>query len=195
MYNREFLCWLAGFIQLSTQIDPKFHLSPLQRKVILNHAKLCQEVSQGKLTLYADYVLRFVLDEEKCGIESLSQYTLEQFKLLADQLTDNELCYYMQGYFEISRQSIWNRDCLDLVMNLFECNVTGLSNDLRAQYYQWRRELQGEDNSITKLYDCTVWMRKLNSIFMHSIDDEYEGFQDEETKKRLQAIHDGTTAQ
>lgn len=181
MLNREFICWVGGFVELSLICGDKFELSTDQRRIILAHAKLCQEVCKDEIILFVDFILHFVMNEEKCESTFFLKSVYREFEKLNDVLTCNELCYYMQGYFEIGQTQTWTRSCLTRLIYLCEKNQSGLIKDLRIEYCRWREAYAA---AVTE-YNCEKWKSLLNSIFLHSIDNSY-GAQDQE---KLDKIH------
>ena len=72
MFNRDFLSWLAGFVELSgLRNQGEFHLDEYQRKVILAHVNLVKEVTHDQLTLFSEYILEFIHDGDRCKEDTL----------------------------------------------------------------------------------------------------------------------------
>ena len=151
-------------------------------------------------TLFSEFILDFIQDgTDKCKEEYFEEVVQNQFAGMMDSLTSAELCYYMQGFFEIGQQKnwcdAWNGACIKRLQFFCETNRTGLFKPLRQEYYKWRVFLGDEEKHTDaigeeKLYDCKSWQGLLNSLFSHVIDNSYAGLQSEESKSHLQAIHD-----
>ena len=186
MLVREFVCWLAGFLEFSSLLDPSWTLTPKHRSIILAHAKLCQEVCQDRLTLFLEYTLWSVMDPTQSPQTFLVPHALQEFRKYNDVLTSNELSYYLQGYFEIADSTSWNAPMVARFLQLCELNQTGLAKALREEYRKCRVWLESSPPGDS--YDCRPWREALNRLFLHSIDASYGG--DEGTQERWQGIHD-----
>jgi hypothetical protein len=144
MFNREFVCWLAGFVELTNWNlgFEQWDLSEYQRRVILAHAKLCQTVCKDEITLFIEYVLSHILGSTQISSDDFKTFVANEFKSYRNVLSSNELCYYMQGFFEIAQQQqwcrYWNKEAVSRMVQLCEQNQTGLSRAVRQEYAKWR---------------------------------------------------------
>ena len=105
-------------------------------------------------------------------------------------MTNQCFCYWLQGYFEISRQATLTKEKI-LIINETLKKVTEPLGD----FNQWLNKLlmyfeTQSYNQALLTYFLPVISRQLNLIFYHVIDNSYDtDLSHEEGKK----IHDGLT--
>lgn len=174
MRNMEFASWLAGFVLIC---EPTA-LSPTQIKCIESHAKLCEYTEKGRLTI-TNHMIRYMLHE--VSIEDFKTHVLMQFETLPSH-TSEEICYFLQGVFEIDGRCEWSLKDVEIVSELLDCNTWGLAPFLIELYYKLlafsstkKREPDG-NNSIeqTELIDLTDIKHGLEAMFVHEIDPSYD---------------------
>lgn len=177
MYNTEFTSWLAGYVLLG---NPKT-LSQQQRDCIRKHARLCEYVENGKLTV-TNFV--FLNDMDRLDDDLIFAHAVHQYRCIPAP-TSNELCYFLQGVFEIGDVHVWDRDVAELCMEEMDRNVHGLDPELLKLYYRLKDFLKSEQDSLDL---CDV-KRDLEGVFQHAIDPSYDV-----DPSVANAIHAGETA-
>ena len=114
MRNSEFTSWFAGFFMIC---EPRA-LSPEQKQCILNHAKLCNYTEEGRLTITNYMILH---DLSKVSVSELREHVLVQFESVPCPSSE-EICYFLQGVFEIDGKTEWSRDEARIVTRLLDRN-------------------------------------------------------------------------
>ena len=136
MRNSEFTSWLAGFF-LVCEPDT---LVPDQQQCVLNHAKLCEYTEKGRLTI-TNYMIRHNLSQ--VPVAELREHVLVQFDSVPCPSSE-ELCYFLQGVFEIDGKTEWSRGDARIVNRLLDRNVWGLAPPLIKLYYDVQRFLESD---------------------------------------------------
>lgn len=162
MRNTELTSWLAGFLLIC---DPQ-ELSELQRKCILNHARLCEYTEKGRLTV-TNFMIRNSL--ASVSLSDLKKHVYVQFSTVPSPSSE-ELCYFMQGVFEIDGKVHWTREDAELTVGLLDKNVWGLVPALVNLYYKLTDFLDGEGD----MFDMTHVRQQLEQVFIHDIDKSYD---------------------
>lgn len=163
MRNTEFTSWLAGFFLIC---DPET-LSAEQERCISNHAKLCEYTENGRLT-----VTNFMIRDNLGAVSELDlrQHVLMQFNAVPCPSSE-EICYFLQGVFEIGGKTRWTREDAQVVIHLLDRNVWGLAQPLLRIYYQLTQFVEA-DNDLT--IDMSSLEQRLRGVFIHEIDPSYE---------------------
>ena len=161
MLNTEFTSWLAGFILLS---DAKT-LSPTQRRCIRNHARLCEYAENGKMSITNFMILN---DMDSLDDSSIIAHALHQYRSIPIP-TSNDICYFLQGFFELGDSHTWSRTAAELCMEEIDRNVHGVEGQIIKLYYRLKAFIDGEDERI----DVVDVKEQLHGIFQHVIDPSY----------------------
>ena len=168
MYNRDLTAWLSGFLELS----PPKEWDDQARRCVKAHLKLVAEVCENVFNIPNAVLYQNVLEMD-----------LEEVKELVmplDVYNNQEALYYLQGFFEISRnkEDLTETQILNVCGMLFS-NEVGLSPYLQALYFV----LESASSFPTE-----TLREDLNGMFAHEVDPTYDGY--EEHKEKWQEIHD-----
>lgn len=174
MRNTEFTSWLAGFFSIC---DPNT-LTEQQVECISNHAKLCEYTEKNRLTV-TNHMIRYTLD--KVSLEDLKIHVQIQFESVPCPSSE-EICYFLQGVFEIDGKEKWSRKDVELAIHLLDRNVWGLAPPLVQLYHRMTSFLEKEMSTL----DMSDMKAELQTLFVHEIDPMYE--YDPDTADR---IHNG----
>jgi hypothetical protein len=188
MRNTEFISWLYGFFALTNQED----LTVSQRKIIHAHAKLLHSVEEGQLTVLNHLIWSSILDPEVLSFTYLQKAIAREYRR-KPWPSSNELCYLLQGYFEICEDKKWRDrytyDQADLIAREIRRNLDGLMPVLIALHRKLRDFTDdNRHSSKTAVLDASEIAESVNAAFAHVVDQSY-GFS-EEKNRELQAIHD-----
>ena len=102
--------------------------------------------------------------------------------------TNQQFCYWLQGYFEISRDAHLIKETVLII----DCQLKKIKEPL-GHFTQWLFELttyladQNFDMDLI-IFFTPVVKDQLNSVFYHVIDNSYDTLVSHEERKR---IHDG----
>ena len=162
MLNREFFYWIVGYFDLADTCT----LSEDQWEMVQRHLELMLNVSRFRPSLVA-----IMLENEPEDLVHLCRS-----QILGTRPSESEICYYLQGYFEISGATKINETQRDKIIDLFLLNNIGLS-------------YRGVDIFVHVVRNSDNLKDLLNDIFQHAIDISY-GLSDEEMIL-TQRIHDG----
>ena len=162
MRNTEFTSWLAGYILLSDAQS----LTASQRRCIRDHARLCEYTEHGKLTITNFMILNDldILDDNLIFAHALHQYRSIPIP------TSNDICYFLQGFFEISESRVWSRAAAEVCLEEIDLNVHGLETSIIILYYRLKRFLDTREESI----DMSDVRDQLMGVFQHVIDPSYD---------------------
>ena len=110
-------------------------------------------------------------------------------------MNTQEFCYWLQGYQEISDNVLLNKEKLVIIGNrLAKCiqehGVPPYKDSFVSFLADILLKIDAENFSTTIIehYQEKIFER-LNSVFLHVIDDSYET---DLTREELQSIHDGS---
>ncbi len=156
--------WLKGYLELSN--------SPLnQMKISIIHAHYL-------LMLYVSHQPSLnaiqIGEDEDLNLGDLK--TLVDLDLEGERPDSRSILYYLQGYFEISEESMFNRKQASIMMARIRQVNTGLSENTVKLFHR-----------ISEL-DCDSVKEVLNLSFVHEVDPSY-GLTEGELKES-QRIHD-----
>ena len=162
MRNTEFTSWLEGFFLIC---DPDT-LSEAQLRCISKHAKLCEYAERGRLTV-TNFMIRNSLAE--VPLAELKVHVHAQFESVPCPSSE-EICYFLQGAFEIDGRERWSRENAELVVDLLDRNVWGLAPPLVQLYHHLTRFLEGGGAHV----DVSDLKEALTVLFTHEIDPSYD---------------------
>jgi hypothetical protein len=181
MRNTEFTAWLQGFLSLDPA--PTEPLTARQRSIIKAHANLLNAVEEGRFTTTNYWIWCDIEEDEAIDKQTLVRMVRKQY-LQKPWPSSNELCYFLQGFFEIADgASVWTPAQRRIVLRELDRNLDGLMPMMIA-LQQLIHDFHGpEPMPIQHISDS------LNSAFLHDVDPSY-GFSAEKNAQ-LRDIHDG----
>lgn len=174
MKNTEFTSWLAGFYLLSESAT----LTTPQRQLIKQHIQLCAYAENDALTV-TNFMICNTLED--ITDDDLRVHILLQFEQVP-VITSNELCYFLQGHFELDESTTWTKVQAKIIMEQIDRNVHGLQYSLLKLYYQLVDFIHSDQD----IFDVYEVKQELNSVFHHEIDQSYNFDQ-----SRANDIHTG----
>lgn len=193
MQNRDLVAWLAGFWALG---GPRAEWDERQRRVLRAHAQLVAETTGGALTVVTSSLL-----EQGDTLPAETVRKLVEAAHARQPPTGNAVCFFLQGFFELSTappDALDARQCRAIAREC-ERNVDGLPALLLDFYWELRthlagpekhgaKEKEGKDGSNVGSFDARELRQAINDLFEHVVDPSF-GFSPERSAK-LQRVHD-----
>jgi len=165
MENYDFVSWVYGYVsmvRLESSFDAATCWTARQREIILEHCKLVEKTTGGFVTVFNAIVLNSI---DKIAWKHMESAVEKEFRKKPVFGCD-EVCYFLQGYFEISEASPgYNTKQAQFILSEMDRNIDGLDRIGMATYWALRKFLQSGE----KKYDTTQLTKDLNESFEHLV--------------------------